>query len=50
MADLLLANTFVDNLTHPFEHILHQKPIQDLTTNEYNAMLLGLAHGVLQQE
>ena len=26
------------------------KPLNELTTQEYNAMLLGLAHGVLQQE
>ena len=30
--------------------LLRAKPISDLTTNEYNAMLIGLVNGVIQQE
>ena len=30
--------------------LLHAKPISDLTTNEYNAMLAGIVNGVIQQE
>ena len=36
-----------------FEHGMDQlrgKPISDLTTNEYNILLVGIVHGIIQQE
>ena len=30
--------------------LLRAKPISELTTNEYNAMLAGIVHGVIEQE
>ena len=30
--------------------MVNTKPISELTTNEYNAMLFGIVHGVVEQE
>ena len=45
----LIANA-LQNIAGPFELYFASTPISDLTTNEYNAIILGVAHGIVQGE
>ena len=48
--DATFAMNVLGNITGPFELYLVAKPISELTTNEYNAMIAGVAHGIIQGE
>ena len=45
----LLVNA-IQNVAAPFELYFASTPISDLTTNEYNSIIAGLAHGIIQGE
>ena len=47
--DLVFAQQALEFFSDSMD-IVNAKPISDLTTNEYNAMLAGIVHGVIEQE
>ena len=44
--DLVFAQQALEFFSGSMD-IVNAKPISDLTTNEYNAMLAGIVHGVI---